>query len=172
MFNPTRPAKHIKTTTKLMPNHNGARAHKTFCVLEGKKVRSVELPGVGSVGGFGGEMKDTETFYAFTSFTRPSTIYRYDMVKGESTVFRAPKLKFDAERYVTKQVFYESKDGTRVPMFITHRKDLELNGKNPTLLYGYGGFNISLTPSFSASSMVWLEMGGVYAQPNLRGGGE
>lgn len=140
--------------------------------LEGKKVRSVELPGVGSVGGFNGEMKDTETFYAFTSFTRPSTIYRYDMVKGESTVFRAPKLKFEADRYVTKQVFYNSKDGTRVPMFITHRKDLELNGKNPTLLYGYGGFNISLTPSFSASTMVWLEMGGVYAQPNLRGGGE
>ncbi|HEX7859679.1 MAG TPA: prolyl oligopeptidase family serine peptidase [Verrucomicrobiae bacterium] len=140
--------------------------------LDGKPVRSVELPGVGTAVGFSGEMKDTETFYAFTSFTRPSTIYRYDMVKGESTVFRAPKVKFDAERYVTKQVFYNSKDGTRVPMFITHRKDLELNGSNPTLLYAYGGFNISLTPSFSASTMVWLEMGGVYAQPNLRGGGE
>jgi len=140
--------------------------------LNGKKVRSVGLPGVGSVGGFGGEMKDTETFYAFTSFTRPSTIYRYDMVKGESTVFRAPKLKFDPANYETKQVFYNSKDGTRVPMFIVHKKGLELNGKNPTLLYAYGGFNISLTPSFSASSMVWLEMGGVYAQPNLRGGGE
>jgi prolyl oligopeptidase len=140
--------------------------------LAGKKVRSVELPGVGSVGGFGGEMKDTETFYAFTSFTRPSTIYRYDMVKGESTVFRAPKLKFDPANYETKQVFYNSKDGTRVPMFIVHKKGLELNGNNPTLLYAYGGFNISLTPSFSASSMVWLEMGGVYAQPNLRGGGE
>jgi prolyl oligopeptidase len=117
-------------------------------------------------------MKDTETFYAFTSFTRPSTIYRYDMVKGESTVFRAPKLQFDPERFTTRQVFYKSKDGTRVPMFITHRKDLELDGNNPTLLYGYGGFNISLTPSFSASTIVWLEMGGVYAQPNLRGGGE
>jgi prolyl oligopeptidase len=140
--------------------------------LNGKKVRSVGLPGVGSVGGFGGEMKDTETFYAFTSFTRPSTIYRYDMVKGESKVFRAPKLKFDPANYETKQVFYNSKDGTRVPMFIVHKKGLELNGKNPTLLYAYGGFNISLTPSFSASSMVWLEMGGVYAQPNLRGGGE
>jgi prolyl oligopeptidase len=140
--------------------------------LTGKKVRSVELPGVGSVGGFGGEMKDTETFYAFTSFTRPSTIYRYDLVKGESTVFRAPKLKFDPANYETKQVFYNSKDGTRVPMFIVHKKGLALNGNNPTLLYAYGGFNISLTPSFSASSMVWLEMGGVYAQPNLRGGGE
>ncbi len=140
--------------------------------LTGKKLRDIALPGVGTAVGFTGEQEDTETFYAFTSFTAPSTIYRYDMKSGESTVFRAPKLKFDPAQYETKQVFYNSKDGTRVPMFIVHKKGLELSGANPTLLYAYGGFNISLTPSFSASTMVWLERGGVYAQPNLRGGGE
>src|SRR5690606_25445576 len=101
-----------------------------------------------------------------------ATIYRYDMETGESTVFRQPKVQFDPNKYETKQVFYKSKDGTRVPMFIVHRKGLKLDGKNPTLLYGYGGVNISLTPSFSSSTVVLLEMGGVYAQPNLRGGGE
>jgi prolyl oligopeptidase len=140
--------------------------------LNGKKIRDLDLPGVGTAVGFTGEQDDTETFYAFTSFTSPATIYRYDMKSGESSVFRAPKLKFDPAQYETKQVFYSSKDGTKVPMFIVHKKGLELNGRNPTLLYGYGGFNISLTPNFSASTMVWLEMGGVYAQPNLRGGGE
>jgi prolyl oligopeptidase len=140
--------------------------------LEGKPVRDIALPGIGTAGGFTGKQKDTETFYAFTSFTAPSTIYRYDLRTGQSTVFREPKLKFDPIQFETRQVFYRSKDGTVVPMFIVNKKGTKLDGKNPTLLYAYGGFNISLTPSFSASTMVWLEMGGVYAQPNLRGGGE
>jgi prolyl oligopeptidase len=139
---------------------------------DGALVREVDLPGIGSAGGFAGKRSDTETFYSFTSFTTPGTVYRYDMITGESTVFRQPKMKFDPAQFETKQIFYTSKDGTRVPMFITHRKGLKLNGRNPTYLYGYGGFNISLTPSFSASLMAWLEMGGVYAMPNLRGGGE
>lgn len=140
--------------------------------LTGKKIRGLDLPGVGTAIGFTGEQEDAETFYAYTSFTQPSTIYRYDLNKGESSVFRQPKLKFDPSQYETRQVFYESKDGTKVPMFIVHKRGMKLDGNNPTLLYAYGGFNISLTPAFSASSMVWLEMGGIYAQPNLRGGGE
>jgi prolyl oligopeptidase len=140
--------------------------------LRGQFVRTVELPGIGTASGFGGKRKDTETFYAFTSFTTPSTIYHYDLTTGRSTVFRQPKVDFDSANYETKQIFYQSKDGTKAPMFITHRKGLKLNKCNPTLLYGYGGFDISLTPSFSVSIAVWLEMGGVYALPNLRGGGE
>lgn len=139
---------------------------------DGKAIRSLELPGIGTAAGFSGKPEYKETFYAFTSYTSPATIYRYDMETGKSTVFRKPNLNFDTSKYVTKQVFYKSKDGTTVPMFVVHRKGMELNGNNPTLLYGYGGFNISLTPSFSSSILVWLEMGGVYAQPNLRGGGE
>lgn len=140
--------------------------------LDGKFQSDVDLPGVGSAGGFGGRRADAETFYSFTGFTTPGTIYRYDVVMGKSSVFRAPKVDFNSADYETKQVFYRSKDGTRVPMFITHRRGLKLDGKNPTLLYGYGGFNISLTPAFSVSVATWLEMGGVYAVPNLRGGGE
>jgi len=140
--------------------------------LNGKFVKAVELPGIGSVGGFGGDRTDTETFYSFTSFTTPATIYRYNMVTGESTVFRQPEVAFKPDDYETKQVFYTSKDGTRIPMFITHKKGIQLDGNNPTILYGYGGFNVSLTPSFSISNLVWMEMGGVYAMPNLRGGGE
>ncbi len=140
--------------------------------LTGKPVRDVTLPGIGSAGGFGGKRSDTETFYSFTSFTWPTTIFRYDMKTGESTIFKQPKVAFDSAAYETKQVFYNSKDGTRVPMFITHKKGLELNGQNPTLLYAYGGFNISITPSFSVSNLAWLEMGGVYAVANIRGGGE
>ncbi len=139
---------------------------------EGRLARRVELPGLGTAGGFGGKRKDTETFYAFGSFTTPSTIYRYDLRTGTSTVFRRPKVDFNPADYETRQVFYRSKDGTRVPMFITHKKGVKLNGRNPTLLYGYGGFDISLTPSFSVGTLVWMEMGGVYAQPSLRGGGE
>jgi prolyl oligopeptidase len=138
----------------------------------GKKVRDFPLPGIGTVGGFTGKQKDTETFYAFTSFTAPGSIYRYDLRTGQSSVFRQPKLKYDPSPYETEQVFYKSKDGTRVPMFLVHKKGVQFNGQNPTLLYAYGGFNISLTPSFSVSTINWLEMGGVYAQPNLRGGGE
>lgn len=140
--------------------------------LDGSFVREVELPGIGSAGGFGGKRYDTETFYSFTSFTTPATIYRYDMVSGESTIFRQPNVDFNPDGYETKQVFYSSKDGTQVPMFITHKKGLQLDGNNPTLLYGYGGFNVSLTPYFSVTNLVWMEMGGVYALPNLRGGGE
>ena len=140
--------------------------------LTGELVREVALPGIGSAGGFDGKRGDTETFYSFTSFTVPSAIYRYDMVTGRSTLYRQPEVDFDPAAYTTTQVFYESKDGTRVPMFITHKTGLELNGQNPTLLYGYGGFSISLTPAFSVGNLVWMEMGGIYAVPNLRGGGE
>jgi prolyl oligopeptidase len=149
-----------------------ARSSIKIFNLDGGLVREVELPGIGSAGGFGGKRYDTETFYTFTSFTTPLTIYRYDMVSGESTLFRKPNVEFNPDQYETKQVFYSSKDGTQVPMFITHKKGLELNGNNPTYLYGYGGFNISLSPNFSISRLVWMEMGGVYAIANLRGGGE
>jgi len=138
----------------------------------GKSIREVEFPGIGSAEGFGGKATDKETFYSFTGFTTPTTIYRYDMETGKSTIFRQPKVDFNPEDFETKQVFYNSKDGTRVPMFITHKKGLKLDGSNPTYLYGYGGFNISLTPAFSVGNLVWMEMGGIYAQPNLRGGGE
>jgi prolyl oligopeptidase len=140
--------------------------------LNGAFVRSVDLPGIGTAVGFGGKRKDKETFYAFTSFISPTTIYRYDPQAGKSTIFRQPKVDFEASRYETKQVFYNSKDGTRIPMFLTYRKGIKLDGQNPVLLYAYGGFDISLTPAFSVPDVVWLEMGGVYAQPNLRGGGE
>ena len=140
--------------------------------LNGKLERKVELPGIGTAGGFGGESTDTEIYYSFTSFLTPGSIYSYDIASGTSELFIQPAVDFDPDAYETKQVFYKSKDGTRVPMFITHKKGLELNGKNPTYLYAYGGFNISLRPSFSTSRIVWLENGGIYAQPNLRGGGE
>ena len=139
---------------------------------DGRPVREVSLPGIGSAAGISGDPDRTEMFYAFTSFLSPGTIYRYDVGTGGSEIFRAPKLKFDPARYQTEQVFYRSKDGTRVPMFITHRRDLEKNGVNPTILYAYGGFDVSLTPSFDPALIGWLEKGGVYAQPNLRGGGE
>ncbi|MDX1629799.1 MAG: prolyl oligopeptidase family serine peptidase, partial [Fulvivirga sp.] len=138
----------------------------------GELVRDVELPGIGTARGFGGQREDSILYYTFTSFTDPSTIYRYDIETGESTLYEKPNVKFDPEDYTTEQVFYESKDGTKVPMFITYKKGLEMNGKNPTYLYSYGGFNISLRPSFSTSRIVWLENGGIYAQPNIRGGGE
>ena len=140
--------------------------------LSGKFLRNVELPGIGTAAGFGGKRKDKETFYSFTSFISPTTIYRYDPESATSSVFKKPKVDFDASKYETKQVFYNSKDGTRVPMFLTYKKGLKLDGQNPTLLYAYGGFDISLTPGFSIPTVVWLEMGGIYAQPNLRGGGE
>jgi len=140
--------------------------------LKGSFIREVALPAIGSAGGFGGKRYDTETFYSFTSFTTPATIYRYDMVSGESTVFRQPQVDFNPADYETKQIFYNSKDGTQVPMFITHKKGMHLDGNHPTFLYAYGGFNISITPSFSVGSLVWMEMGGVYTVPNLRGGGE
>jgi prolyl oligopeptidase len=138
----------------------------------GKFVRSVSLPGIGSAGGFGGKRLDTETFYSYSSFNAPPTIYRYDMKTGKSELFRQAKVRFNPADYVVKQVFYPSKDGTKVPMFIVHKKGIKLDGNNPTLLYGYGGFNIPSTPGFSVSRVVWMEMGGVYAVANIRGGSE
>lgn len=140
--------------------------------VNGKLVREVALPGIGSAGGFAGKRGDTETFYSFTSFTTPATIYRYDMKSGKSTVYRQPKVDFDPNAFETRQQFFTSRDGTKVPMFIVSKKGMKLDGSNPTYLYGYGGFNISLTPSFSVANLAWVEMGGVYVMANLRGGGE
>ncbi|CDM92684.1 prolyl oligopeptidase family serine peptidase [Limnospira fusiformis KN01] len=149
-----------------------ARSQVNIFHLDGTLVREVELPGIGSVGGFDGKREDTETFYSFTSFTTPPTIYKYNIVTGESQLYRQPTVDFNPEDYQTNQVFYSSPDGAMVPMFITHKKGLKLDGNNPTILYGYGGFSISLTPNFSVSRLVWMEMGGLYAVANLRGGGE
>ena len=149
-----------------------AHSQVKIYALDGTLVRDVALPGLGSAGGFGGKRSDVETFYSYTSFTEPNTIYRYNVETGNSDVFRKPNVKVDGSAYETKQVFYTSKDGTKVPMFITYKKGLKLDGTNPTLLYAYGGFNVSLPPFFSVSNSVWLEMGGVYALANLRGGGE
>ncbi len=140
--------------------------------LDGKLVREVKFPGIGTAGGFGGERDETETFYSFTSFTTPSAVYRYDVTTGQSSVFKAPKVDFDSTQYVTEQKFFTSKVGTRVPIVITYKKGTRRVGKNPTILYGYGGFNIPITPGFSVANAVWLEMGGVYAVANIRGGGE
>jgi prolyl oligopeptidase len=140
--------------------------------LDGSDEQEIQLPDLGSAGGFGGKRDATFGFYTFTSFTDPGTSYKYDYASGQSTVFYRPELKFDPSQFVTEQVFYPSKDGTKVPMFIVHRKDVQKNGKNATLLYAYGGFNVSLSPSFSTSRMILLEQGGVFALANLRGGGE
>lgn len=140
--------------------------------LDGRLQNRVDLPGVGSAGGFSGHADETHAFFAFSSFNRPDTIYRLSLETGQRRIFKAPKLSFDPDRFVVKQVFYTSKDGTRVPMFISHRKDLADQLPAPTLLYGYGGFNISLSPAFSATRLAWMEMGGIYAVANLRGGGE
>lgn len=139
---------------------------------QGRLVREVALPGLGVVSGFGGRRGDPETFYAFSSFTVPSSIYRYDVASGQSTLFREPRVAFDPTQYQTQQLFYTSKDGTRVPLMIVARRGVPRDGRQPTILYGYGGFNIPQTPSFSVSTIAWLEMGGVYAVANLRGGGE
>lgn len=140
--------------------------------LNGKLVRDIALPGIGSVSGFPGKRGDTETFFSFTGFTTPTTIYRVDLKSGNSTVFRQPKVAFDPSGYETRQQFYTSRDGTKVPMFIVSKKGLKQDGSNPTYLYGYGGFNISMTPAFSPANLAWMEMGGVYVVANLRGGGE
>ncbi|MGJ8672160.1 prolyl oligopeptidase family serine peptidase [Rubritalea sp.] len=148
--------------------HSEVRRYQT----DGTSLGQIFLPGLGSAGGFWGQPSDTETFYAFTSFTEPGTIFHYDILKNTSTIFKKPSSSFDSKNYVTKQVFFTSKDGTKIPMFIVHRKGITLNSKNPTYLYAYGGFNVSLTPMYSPATMTWLDMGGVYAMPNLRGGGE
>lgn len=149
-----------------------ARTQVKMYTTSGQFVREVEFPGIGSASGFGGKRTDTETFYSFASFTTPPSIYRYNMATGESELFRRSGIDFDASEFETRQVFFESKDGTKVPMFIAHKKGLKLDGSQPTLLYGYGGFNISLTPRFSISRALWMQMGGVYVVVNLRGGGE
>ena len=140
--------------------------------IHGEFVHEVRFPGIGTASGFKGKQTDTETFYSFSSFATPPSIYRYELITGKSELIRRSDVSFDPDDYTVKQVFYNSRDGTRVPMFLAHRKDIKPDGVNPTLLYGYGGFNISLTPRFSISRLAWMEMGGVYAQPNLRGGGE
>jgi prolyl oligopeptidase len=139
---------------------------------DGKPMGEVALPGIGTANGFGGKKADKDLFYAYTSFTTPSTIYRYEVASGKSEVFRQPKVDFDPSQYETTQVFYTSKDGTRVPMFVSHKKGAAKDGQNPTYLYGYGGFNAAITPYFSVADLTWMEMGGVLAVANLRGGGE
>ena len=148
-----------------------ASDHAFLYGLDGKMINEVKLPSVGSVG-FTGDEKEPECFYTFTSFTIPGTVYRYEMEKDESTLYTSPKVKFRLDDYTSEQVFFKSKDGTRIPMFLTYKKGLKKNGKNPVYLYGYGGFNVSLGPSFSASRIPFLENGGIYAQVTLRGGGE
>ncbi|HQP04833.1 MAG: S9 family peptidase [Bacteroidales bacterium] len=140
--------------------------------IKGKYLYDIDIPIIGTIAGFSGERTDPETFYTVTSFTTPATIYRYDVEKNKSEIYQNPQIDFDATKYETKQIFYTSKDGTKIPMFIVHKKGIALDGSNPTILYGYGGFNISLTPYFSIVRLLWLEQGGVFAMANLRGGGE
>ncbi|MEM9480903.1 MAG: prolyl oligopeptidase family serine peptidase [Verrucomicrobiota bacterium] len=151
--------------------HNAHSVVRRF-QTDGTALGELELPGVGSVGGFSGKREDRETFFSFNTYTTPPTVFRYDFDESKFTVFREPRLTFEPSRFETRQVFFKSKDGTEVPMFIVSRRDLKLDGNHPTLLYGYGGFNISLLPRFSPSVIAWLELGGVYAVANLRGGGE
>jgi prolyl oligopeptidase len=155
-------AEYLKDATSLVQQYD----------MEGKLERTITLPSIGTAGGFGTKKEEKETYYTFTSYIYPSTIFKYDIATGTSTLFKKSGVQFDPTRYESKQVFYTSKDGTKVPMIITYKKGTKLNGKNPTLLYGYGGFNISLTPAFSTSNIILLEHGGIYAVPNLRGGGE
>lgn len=140
--------------------------------MDGKLQGEVTFPGIGTAGGFGGKNSDKETFYSFTNYITPPTIFHYDIASGKSTIFKQAKVDFDSSAFETKQVFFSSKDGTQVPMFITHKKGVKLDGSNATLLYGYGGFNINITPGFSPANAQWLEMGGIYAVANIRGGGE
>lgn len=139
---------------------------------KGELIRDIELPGLGTVNGFRGKKNDTVLYYSFTNYYTPSSIFKFNPETGETELYWKPSINFNSDDFESKQVFYTSKDGTKIPMMITHKKGLELNGKNPTILYGYGGFNISLTPSFRITNAVWMEQGGVYAVPNLRGGGE
>jgi prolyl oligopeptidase len=140
--------------------------------LDGRLQRQITLPGIGTASGFSGRQDASETFFSFASFTAPTRILRYDFADNETHLWRAPDAPFNPSDYETKQVFYHSKDGTRIPMFLSHKKGLEPNGRAPVLLYGYGGFNISLSPSFAPANLLWMELGGIYAVPNLRGGGE
>ena len=155
-------AQYLKDATSLVEQYD----------MSGKKEHAIALPSVGSAGGFGGKKTERETYYTFTSYIYPPTIFKYDIATGKSTVYKKPNVQFDPDKYESKQVFYPSKDGTKIPMIITCKKGTALNGQNPTLLYAYGGFGVSLTPGFSTSNILLLENGGVYAVPNLRGGGE
>nr|WP_317172859.1 prolyl oligopeptidase family serine peptidase [Hymenobacter sp. HDW8] len=155
-------ANYLKDATSLIEQYD----------MNGKKERSIALPSVGSANGFSAKKEEKETYYTFTSYIFPPTIFKYDIASGKSTVFKKSGVQFDPTKYESKQVFYTSKDGTKVPMLITHKKGLVMNGKNPTLLYAYGGFGVNMTPGFSTSNIVLLENGGIYAVPNLRGGGE
>jgi len=151
--------------------HDAHSAVKLF-KLDGSPDGEIALPDIGSAGGFSGKRKDRETFYSFTSFTTPTEIFRYDFEKGASNLLFKPRVKFNPDDYVTEQIFYTSADGARVPMFISYKKGMKRDGQNPTYLYGYGGFDISMTPTFSPANLVWMEMGGIFALPNIRGGGE
>ena len=155
-------ATYLKDATSLVEEYD----------MAGKKLRTITLPGVGAAGGFGGKKTDKETYYTFTSYTYPPTIFKYDLASGTSSVYKKAGVQFDPSKFESKQVFYTSKDGTRIPMLLTYKKGLVLNGKNPTLLYAYGGFGVNITPGFSTSNIILLEQGGIYAVPNLRGGGE
>jgi prolyl oligopeptidase len=155
-------ATYLKDATSLVQQYD----------LKGNKIRDIELPGLGSAGGFGALWDEKELYYSFTNYVYPPTIFKMDIESGASELYKKSEVQFDPEQYESKQVFYTSKDGTKIPMIITHKKGIKLNSENPTMLYGYGGFNVSLTPNFSTSLILWLENGGVYAVPNLRGGGE
>jgi prolyl oligopeptidase len=155
-------AEYLKDATSLVDQYD----------MDGKLERTITLPSIGTAGGFSTKKEEKETYYTFTSYIYPPTIFKYDIATGASTVFKKSGVQFDPELYESKQVFYGSKDGTRIPMIITYKKGMKKNGKNPLLLYGYGGFNVSLTPAFSTSNIILLEHGGIYAVPNLRGGGE
>ncbi|TRZ46131.1 prolyl oligopeptidase family serine peptidase [Robertkochia solimangrovi] len=171
-----------ETENVLLPSKGGGYFFTEYMVdaiskvyqydYDGNKIREIELPGAGSAGSINGKKEDTELYYSFTNYHNPGSIYTYDPETGTSAVYYTPDIDFNSEDYVSEQVFYNSKDGTKVPMIITYKKGIERNGMNPTILYGYGGFNISLTPSFSTAMAVWMEQGGIYAVPNLRGGGE
>lgn len=139
---------------------------------EGNLIREIKLPGVGSAAGFGTKKDENELYYSFTNYVTPGSVYKYEIASGSSELFIKPKIDFNPENFESQQIFYTSKDGTKIPMIITHKKGLKMDGKNPTILYGYGGFNVSITPNFSIANAVWMEQGGIYAVPNLRGGGE
>ena len=155
-------AEYLKDATSFVMQYN----------YDGQLEHQIELPAVGTAGGFGAKKEEKETYYTFTSYVYPPTIFKYDIASGKSEIYKKSGVAFDPEKYESKQVFYASKDGTKIPMIITHKKGIALNGKNPTLLYAYGGFGVSLTPAFSTSNIILLEQGGIYAVPNLRGGGE
>lgn len=171
-----------ETKNVLSPNTGGGYFFAEYMVdaiskvfqydYAGKLVREVKLPGVGSASGFGGKKEDKEFYFSFTNYNTPGSSYKYNVESGEYTQYWKPNIDFNPSDYESNQVFFTSKDGTKIPMIITHKKGLEMDGKNPTILYGYGGFNVSLTPSFSIGNAVWMEQGGIYAVPNLRGGGE